>query len=435
MQRVPFNLLDDAFHNIERPHEPWSIHFELAFEGRFDPLRLAAGLRHALQQHPMARARMEPYRPGSVRFWWEVPDAPDHVPLTVVPAPSEEEVARTRESLVSRQVPASFSPGFLVYLVQAPSGDRLMVNLAHVLADGMSTFRILTSMLRHYAAEPDPLPPVDPLAVRDLKVLAGTRSLPELGRRLKLLLEHLAVSTRSPARLAPQHAAAAHAQARGYGCLPMTLDAEQTRRLMARRIKPATVNDLVLAGMLKAIADWNRAHGARQARVSSMMPMNLRPADWWFEVVGNYSSYVSISLPPDRQASLADAAACVCEQTQRLKEAGASGILIDVLEVPKFLPALLKARLRDITPTLGRNLVDSTWVTNLGRLAALPRLADAGTVTEIAFSPPAPEPMGVTVGVASLGDCLSLTLRYRKSVMDAAAAQDFAVLLRHTLLD
>lgn len=434
MQRVPFNLLDDAFHNIERRHEPWSIHFELAFAGRIDATRLGESLRYALSRHPVARARIESYHAGSVRYWWEIPDQPDQIPLTVIAAASEADVVRARDALVSVQVPTTVSPAFLMYLVKTPNGDRLMINLSHVIADGMSTFRILSSAIRHYAGVPDPVPDFDPLGVRDLKALAGTKSLPELGRRLKLLLEHLAVSTRSPARLAPVHEAGRGQDRAGYGCLPLMLDAAETRTLMARRVKPATVNDLVLAGMLVATARWNERHGGNAGRVTSMMPMNLRPAEWWFEVVGNYSSYVSINLPVKQQRDLAVATAAVSEQTQRLKEAGASGILIDVLDVPKLLPAMLKARLRDITPTLGRNLVDTTWVTNLGRLADLPPMGEAGPVTEIAFSPPAPEPMGITVGVASLADRMVLTLRYRKSVLDAASAAAFGALLKATLL-
>ena len=434
MQRVPFNLLDDAFHNIERRHEPWSIHFELAFAGRIDATRLADSLRHALLAHPVARARIERYHSGSVRYWWEIPEQPDTVPLTVIKAVTDAELSRARDSLVSLQVPTTVSPAFLVYLVQTPDGDRLMVNVSHVVADGMSTFRILSSAIRHYAGQPDPVPAFDPLSVRDLKKLAGTKSLPELGKRLKLLLEHLATSTRSPGRLAPRHVATGGERG-GYGCLPLMLDAAETKQLMARRVKPATINDLVLAGMLVATSRWNARHGGKAARLASMMPMNLRPAEWWFEVVGNFSSYVSINLPAKEQADLAQATAFVCEQTQRLKEAGASGILIDVLDVPKLLPAMLKARLRDITPTLGRNLVDTTWVTNLGRLADLPPMGEAGPVVGIAFSPPAPEPMGITVGVASLGDAMYLTLRYRKSVLDAAAAAEFGELLKATLLD
>jgi hypothetical protein len=61
-------------------------------------------------------------------------------------------------------------------------------------------------------------------------------------------------------------------------------------------------------------------------------------------------------------------------------------------------------------------------------------MGEAGPVTDIAFSPPAPEPMGITIGVASLADRMYLTLRYRKSVLDATAAAAFGELLKQTLL-
>ena len=434
MLRTPFNLLDDAFLNIERREEPWSIHFELVFEGRIDPQRLAAALRHACLRHPLARARVAPYREGTTRFDWDIPDEPDHLPLTVVDAPDEAAIARARDRLVSVQVPPTLSPGFLLYLVRSAGGDRLMANLNHVIADGLSTFRIFTSIIRHYAGLPDPVPDFDPLGVRDLKKLAGSKTIAEVVQRLGLLVEHLVTSARPPARVHSRHDRGGPAGATGYGCTSIALSVEETAKVMRRRVKPATVNDLVLAGMLLAIAEWNRRHRDPPGRITAMMPVNLRPQDWWFEVVSNFSSYVSVSLPAADQGDLARATAAVCEQTRRLKEAGASGILIDVLDIPKFLPAMLKARLRDITPTLGRNLVDSTWVTNLGRLGDIPAMGGAGQVHEIFFSPPAPTPMGITVGVATYAERLFLSLRYRKAVLDQSAAAGFAALYREILL-
>ncbi len=435
MQLVPFNLLDDTFHNIERSHEPWSIHFELKFERNLEPSRLSDSIRYALSHHPIARARKAPSNDGTTQFYWEIPEQPDQLPLTVIKANTETDIVKARDQLISLSVPTSLSPAFLIYLVQHESGDRLMMNINHTVADGMSMYRILSSILRHYAGEPDPVPDFDPTTVRDLKKLSGTTSIADFIVRAKVFLKHLAASAIAPARVHAQAANNAGQNRRGYSCVFLTLNAEETRQFMARRVKPATVNDLVLAGMLLSIARWNHQHGAKAKRVSAMMPMNLRPLEWWFEVVGNFSSYVSINLPADQQENLMEATRVVQEQTSHLKAAGAASILIDILDIPKGLPAILKARLRELSPTLGRNLVDSTWVTNLGRLADLPVLSDAGRVTEIAFSPPAPEPMNITVGVASLGDTLSLCLRYRKSVLAADSAQNFAELLKATLLE
>jgi len=55
-------------------------------------------------------------------------------------------------------------------------------------------------------------------------------------------------------------------------------------------------------------------------------------------------------------------------------------------------------------------------------------------VREVWFSPPAPMPLGVSVGVATLGDRMYLTIRYRRALFDAAAAAEFAALFRKELV-
>lgn len=156
MQLTPFNLLDDTFHNIERSHEPWSIHFEMRFERSLDAVRLSDSIRYALNHHPMARARKAPSHDGTTQFNWEIPAQPDHIPLTIIKADSETAIVEAREKLISLAVPTNLSPAFLIYLVQHKSGDRLMMNITHTVADGMSMYRILSSVLRHYAGVPDP---------------------------------------------------------------------------------------------------------------------------------------------------------------------------------------------------------------------------------------------------------------------------------------
>ena len=226
----------------------------------------------------------------------------------------------------------------------------------------------------------------------------------------------------------------ASAEQERYGFVPLRLNAEETARFIARRVKPATVNDMLIAAMLLCIRRWNRGRGGGKNRVSTMMPINIRPQEWWFEVVGNYSSYVTINLLRQCPDDFDAAVRMVSEQTQALKQTGAAGTLIDLLDIPKFLPAALKAQLKYITPTLGRNLVDSTWVSNLGRLASPPTMGEAGAVSAFYFSPPSPSPMAITLGVACMADQLYLGLRYRSSLLSQAEAQQFATELKGLLL-
>ncbi len=435
MLTTELNLLDAAFLNVERPQDPWSIHVELHLEGHIDEQRLEAAIRHAEKLHPMARARLQPYGAGSRSYHWEIAEQADVMPLRVVDVTTEKQLAALRTELLSLSAPLTVSPGFLLVLAHHPDGDRLMINLNHAVADGLSTFRILTSIVRHYAGEDDPVPDVDPLAVRDLKSLAATQSAGERLERLRLFAEYLVRSTLPPIRVKARGVAVRDPDdAPGYGVHLIPFSARETRRFIGRRIEPATVNDMMLAGLIVAIREWNEQTGGKTGKVSVMMPVNMRPRDWWFEVVANFSSYVNVILTEDRQHDFEEATAAVCEQTTRLKEAGAAGTLIDLLDIPRFLPAILKARIREIVPTIGSGHVQTSWLSNLGRLAASPEMGDAGAVRAIYFSPPAHMPMGVSVGAVTLEDRMMLTLRYRKAVFDAAAARDFAELYRATLL-
>ena len=306
------------------------------------------------------------------------------------------------------------------------------MNLNHALADGLSAMRIANSIVRHYAGESDPLPDVDPLAVRDLAVLSGARDLRERITRLKLFGDYLRRSVTPPIRVQPRRAAGAAGSA--YGVVTMCLDESESAQVAARREKPATLNDLLIAALILSIGRWNDQAGAKTGKVSVMMPVNLRPQHWWHEVVGNFSSYVNVVLDTADATELAAACRAVYEQTARYKEAGAAGTLIDVLAVPRFLPAVLKARLKDIAPGIGRSHVQTSWLSNLGRLAPAPQMGDAGRVQAIYFSPPAPMPMGLSIGAVSLENRMMLTLRHRRSLLDAGAATEFAGLFRETLL-
>lgn len=435
MQTTEFNLLDATFLNLDRQDEPWSVHLELRVAGRINQKKLEQALAAAIARHPMAHARMQPHAASATKYFWELPEAPDQIPLTVHTVKTDGEVASIRDGFVSIQVPLSLAPCFVVVLVHHPKGDYLMLNVPHTLADGLSCFRLLQSVVRHYAGLPDPAPHLDPLAVRSLQALAGSKTIAQRLERIKLLLEHLGKSRTAPVRIAAlAKATKLRATLPGYRAQLLTLSKAETKRFMARRQKPATVNDMLIAGMAQAIKSWNAQQGLGPGRIATIMPVNLRPEAWWYEVLGNFSSYVSISLSAAEQGDFNSTMAAVCAQSTAFKEAGAAGTLIDLLDVPRFLPAFLKGRLKELFPLFGKTLMETTWVSNLGRLEAMPEMGDAGKVTDVFFTPPAPMPCSIAIGIACMDDQLLIGLRYRNSQFDEAATLDFARLLKTTLL-
>lgn len=435
MQTTELNLLDSTFLNIDRRPDTWSVHVELRVAGRIDAGRLAAAVRAATNKHPIARARLQHYHSGATSNYWEIPDELDHLPLTEFDAADDAAVAAARARLQSIQVPLTLAPCFMVYLVHQTGGDWLMVNVPHAMADGLSTFRIIQSMLRHYAGEADPVPDFDPLSVRDLGKLAGSKSAAQRLDRIKLLIEHLGKSNLAPARVKAKGVSVKNAdELPGYGVEPIALSPAETKQFMARRAKPATINDMLLAALALTIREWNARNAGSTGRIAMMMPVNLRPEAWWFEVVGNFSSYVSLSLAEELPSDFNAMTQEVCQQTTEFKDAGAAGTLIDLLQIPKYFPSFLKARLKELFPLFGNKLMETTWLSNLGRLASCPVMGDAGRVTELYFTPPAPMPCSVSVGAASMEDRMYLALRYRHAALDAAAAREFAALFKQTLL-
>ncbi|MDH4396730.1 MAG: condensation domain-containing protein [Limnobacter sp.] len=433
MLKTPLNLLDAAFLNLDTRENPWSVHVEVRVEGKFEAEKLVKAIHAAALAHPIARARMAEHTAVATVYEWHIPNEPEHLALNVVTAKNLAEVEAARARLQSILVPLSVSPSFLCTLVHHSGGDYFMLNVSHSSGDGMSTFRLMQSIMRHYAKQADPVA-VDALTVRDLKALAGSQSLTERIERTKIFLDYLWRAVTPPVRLASKKGRSTGDES-VYGFKLLAFNPKETAKVMTKRVKPATVNDLLLAGLAHTVKEWNSLHAGKQGRISVMMPVNLRPAEWWHDTFGNYSSYVSVSLTQDEQSSLSESVQAISRQTAILKEKGGASVLIDLLDIPKWLPAALKSRLRDIFPVASHNLVESTLLSNLGRLAEFPTVGSAGAVKELYFSPPAIMPLGVSVGAASVADEMFLTVRYHRDQFDEGAAGEFADLYRKILTD
>jgi len=435
IRTTALNPLDEALMNIERAEDPWSVHLEVRVSGRFDERNLRDAIVATLLLHPMARARMQPYTHGTSTFSWEIADVLDGLFLDVVDAKTEADIAIARERLISIKIPISVVPAFYVLLIHHADGDLLIINASHTRMDGLGTFRILTSILRHYSGQPDPVPELDPLTVRDLKALVGSKPLSDRLECIRDLFAHLVHAVVAPPiRVAGRNGASSDSSVAhsGYGTVQFGLSAEQTKRLVAQRQKSSTINDLLLGALSLTILRWNEQHGvASRGRISTMMPVNLRPKAWWFEIVSNFSSYCTISVPSSITRTLPAVVDCVTRQTQHLKRVGGASVLVELLDLPSVLPITIKTRLRDVLPFVQNRMADTVVLSNLGQLPTAPEVGDAGRVMDLFFSAPAPMPGALSLGAASMGDRLFLSLRYNKALFDAEQAHRFMnVLLR-----
>jgi NRPS condensation-like uncharacterized protein len=431
MDSADLNILDQLYLHLDREDEPWSVHLEVGVEGEIDEARLRDAVLAGTRRHPIARARLRRALPTDVRYHWDILDGLDEVPVEVVACEDDTSLELAREGLLGRSQSLESAPPFALTLAHHPGGDVVMLNLSHAAGDGMSAVRLMASFLRAYAGESDPLPEMDPLEVRDIARLVNSRSVRARLARGATLVEQTARLAEPPARIAPEGAN----DRRGYGFVLLRLDSGELERVRSLRRDGATVNDVLLAALGVSIRRWNDHHDATGGPVSVMMPVNLRPAEWRNEILGNFASYVSVRFAPGDLVDLAGAVSAARARTREIKRRDAAGLVVDLLELPTAtLPTAVKRRFQDLITLTGDRFVDSAVLSNLGRLEGVPRLGDsAGSVKSVWFSPPGRMPLGASVGAATLDDELFLCLRYRHALFDADGASAFATVLRVVL--
>jgi NRPS condensation-like uncharacterized protein len=417
--RVPFTVIDQAVHLLDTPAEPWTIQMELRVPRHLDEERLRTAVQLAASCHPMARVRQLPARRSDTTWWWEVAPDLDLDPVRVLTCLDEAALAAVRNEVYSRRVPLVEAPPFRMVLARGPDGDRLLLGANHAAFDGFGCLRLLQSVARHYAGRPEREAAVSLDESRDLEHhLAATDGVARVNR-LRMLASKAVDLARRPSRVAAEGGE----EVPGYGLHHVALSEEETKRLSAGG---ATVNDLLVAALTKAIAGWNDEHGQPARRISLLVPVNLRPKGWREDVVTNMVLETRILIKSEQQQGPRRLLTAVSEQSERIKQ-GAGAALVEVLGSWQSLPLWSKQPLTALLQLTGNRLVDTALITNLGGMSDPPDFGDeVGPVTEAWFSAPARMPCGLSVGAVSVGGRLHLSFRYRRPLLGDEAARRLA---------
>jgi NRPS condensation-like uncharacterized protein len=433
-ERVPFNRVDTLIYHVDQAPDPWSVHCEVRVGGRLDPSRLAAAALEAVRRHPMGRARMEPFGPMTRTFHWSIDDEIAAVPLEIIECTADAQVEAARVRLLSRRIDLKVAPPLALALAHHPEGDYLIMNLSHVVGDGMSSYRLMSSICHAYAGSED-TQPVLPLAqARNLRGHVGCRNLADARTRLRGLARHVSDTRNNPPVRMAVDGGSEGVQGQGFHLL--RFDRDEAVRSAARRVKAATINDLLLAALAVTIRRFNDQRGVAPGRISLMMPVNLRPAEWSKELVSNIVSMVPLGVPEGAQSDLVAAQAAVAERTAELKEQRLAGAMVDILGMVAIWPAGVRHAAFRWSGDVSVNSADTGVLSNLGNLAQpLDFGAGAGAATELWFSPPVGMPPGTAVGATTMNGEMFLTLRYSRAQFDAEGAAQFAADLRKVLLD
>ena len=427
--RIPLSRLDQGVFHLDQGRAPWSVHFELRVAGRLDETRLSRAVIAAAGRHPLARAQLAAYRSRDRQLHWEIPDQLDRVPLEVVDCPDPDAVAQARSRLLAARLDLATGPPFALTLARRPDGDSLIMHLSHVAADGTSGMLLMSSIARAYAGGDVGPPPASPSEVRELQedVSAGPKS-----------------NAKKPSHSGP-HSGVAVAGGQpggaGLGFCQIRFDKPATAAILGRRVRPATLNDVLVASLAIAIRRHNEASGVEPRTVSVGMPVDLRPPGRAKEIVGNIVWSASVPIFTDEQTDLTVAEAAVAGRTELVKQRRARG---DLVELPPgvgtwpigVLHRAARALISRPVAKATAGRIDTVVLSNLGRFdGELEFGADAGVASEFWWTPPAlmPPGTGIGVGAVTINDELFLGLRYCRAQFDARGATRFAQTWRGVL--
>jgi NRPS condensation-like uncharacterized protein len=236
-----------------------------------------------------------------------------------------------------------------------------------------------------------------------------------------MLADKLRDQLQPPARLAVDGGA----EKPGYGFHHVSLSPEKTKALAG--VEGGTVNDVLLSALHLAIAAWNDEHAVPSNRIGVLVPVNLRPKEWWQEMPGNFSLNVRVATNPAERESPEGVLQAMADQSNRIKKGGTGAALIEVLGGLRSLPLWAKQSAAPVLAFSGSRLVDTALLSNLGELDDPPSFGpDAGDTTEMWFSAPARMPLGLSMGTVTLGGRMHVTYRYRHPQFDRDAARRFA---------
>jgi NRPS condensation-like uncharacterized protein len=409
-----FSGVEEVLAHLDPPEAPQTVHLEIETSGEVDIDRLRAATLATLEAIPKASARRRPWRWSDRSYVWE---ADGELALDPVSAHSFEtaaELREAREQAISTAIDLDRSPPLRILSLTSSSESSVLLVAHHAVTDAIGAlwlFRTIASAYNGGLPAPEPLVP------------AGRDDDGRRGDWIGSVTRVLRQATRAPARIAPDNPtseAGVRIHTSSMPVAPLTL-----------RPGDATVNDVLIAAMHRAIAEWNTEHSARAGRIRLMLPVNLRPVGARDRGVGNLWLAVVISTDPKDRVSPRQTLASVVGQTRAAKQRADAASLYRALGRSTAVPLWAQRAIPAVHPLTRHRLEDTAVLSNLGAVPDF-GFGDAGSGA-VSFSPPARMPKGLSVGCATHAGTLWLTYRYCPPLFDAGAAERFASILHRSI--
>jgi NRPS condensation-like uncharacterized protein len=372
------------------------VHFALGakISGSFSVAQLRQSLVQVQQQHPLLRVRIEVDHAGQPKFVEH--SAP--IPLKVLERTHEQQWQQELEAELSRSFDWSTAPLVRVLLLQSETMSELIVTCHHAIADGLSAAYLIRDIVQGLVSQN-----------RIVQTLADCPSIEQLTPFAELFQTKAAKALEQPTQpsFLPQYSTAVSTRQRPH-LRTALLSADLTQQLSDRaRSEQTTVHGAISAAFLLALT---HQRGTAPAQLNCLSPINVRshltPAVG--EQVGLYISYGVTTHELRFDSLLWETARSVKSQ---LFEAMLPGRFFEDIHQRQPVMATCPDAIT-VAQGMQQQYSYDLLVTNLGRLTLGQQF---GSLRIEALYGPAVM-AGVEqehiVGVATLGDRLSLTVCY-----------------------
>jgi NRPS condensation-like uncharacterized protein len=424
----PLTPIEELDLYLENAAEPSLIRLETPVQGHLDYPVLASALADVLAAEPAARRHLAATSPWCRRLRWEADESVNSAGLlTVAGWRTAEQLAALRERLSAWPIPLRDRAVRLV-VAAGPEHDVVILQTHHAAFDGISSLALLAAISAAYRERAGNIPGTGPhVAAPPASCRSGTadwtgtrgagRMQVALTRAVGLLpglVTRIAAHTAWPARP-------------GYGSAHRSVPVPRPARQGSGPFP--TVNDLLVAALIRTVESWNAAHGRRTGRIRISVPVNGRDHGSRWTGPGNQGRLIRVTARPRQHADPARLLAHVTTLTRAGKQRPPAGLdATSRLLATSWAPGVIKRWTARLAHRVAAPIcADTALLSNLGAIPDPPSFGGNGT-EPLWFSGPARMPRGLGVGAVTVGGQLHLCVHYRYALMDRDAAADFTAL-------
>ncbi len=441
---VPMNCFDETWLGISTPIERIYFHMILYAKGEVDPARLDRALVSGIKRHPALRTTL---RKGLLKRFRDLREDLGHNIVQFRDLTDPQEIAargQTGEEAYYDQVirdwvnipfkPEKELPFRVLVLKRRPADYSLVFSFLHYATDALHAFRFLLEVFKDYNGELDSTPmPEDAIESHKANEILELMRSPRMKIRhfypkiMSSLFHRFVIGLfQPPTRIYHDRSG----RSGEVAFLHRSMNAAELNNLETRlRALSVTLNDLLLAALYKTIEKWNLLHGKKSRKISIMVPVDLGRR-FSHHVVSNQLSYVSPKTWPEDRADPKKLLKKVSLCTARVIRNGNAFSMVYFTYTLTVLTSTA-VRIVGLLFIKTRVYVDSTLMTNVGRILlrerlkdGVPRLGDARLV-DISGLTPVVTCWGLSMVTGIYDGHLNMALTYRPSMFSEQKANEF----------